>query len=512
MNTVSTGSVSITQCYCVDGTAQDNWQNDGSGVCGKCGVGLLAGHGTVNLVTGSVLLKDGRQVCNPCRTGQYFHPGAFIADANIREVWLSNRNCEYDKGRRKDTSVYTGVDNEHIGDFDQGTVVWTGGFVYIDNDPKPISLPCEKGTYRQQENPTWPPHFWCFSCGNWATTLVQGAISHKQCVSVKDGPNIYPAGSEWKPEGRCHKCMDGWYKQLPGNGACAQCPANMATDPSSDWHTECFPGKGRTRNLSPNGRYSHQKPISRNAFYSEGYFDAVECPISTLKDTVGHFVCRPCGYDRTTLYTGNQFDSQCICQSGFGWDTVLYRCVLCEQNAAAGPTGSVSVVGTYTAKNGSQVCKPRCVLNEIIISNNVTQDMQCVCPRQYGRPGPSGQHLQACVRCLSGYFKDEYNNDACFACKLPKSSPAKTIADALCDDSTQCAPGWELREGETFCSECDIGYFKNSSGNHLCTSCNAYLEDVLYANDVSRDSDDFKIPGYDNSYTLDSGFGLERVI
>ena len=190
--------------------------------------------------------------------------------------------------------------------------------------------------------------------------------------------------------------------------------------------------------------------------------------------------CRNC---TAGLYS-TPFAEQCSpCQAGtFTNDNGTATCFNCPK-------------GTYTFSSGAVACT-HCESGKSSITEGADTPLACVnCePGTYSTPasiscttctpGKYSNVLKSnCNDCESGKFS-AINADKCTACPIGKSGPSSSSSCSctppfatLPDESCACAAGYTF-DGSS-CERCGNGYFKTTTSNNPCTTCNVALEHSL---------------------------------
>ena len=144
--------------------------------------------------------------------------------------------------------------------------------------------------------------------------------------------------------------------------------------------------------------------------------------------------------------------SQCVCVQGmynFGWIYDLnVGCLPCPSN-------------TFKDFIGNQTCNP-CQANEISLPGSAFES-DCLCAKGFTFVDAS------CTPCPLHQFKSFSGDIACTPCttnSLTENTGSKAPFDCKCKE------GYESTLQNT-CNACEVGKFKNQTGNFNCLSCPA---------------------------------------
>ena len=201
----------------------------------------------------------------------------------------------------------------------------------------------------------------CSECPEGGTTMATASISASNCTCPaftqldSSGEECLCKEGYYGSGGTCTACDLGTYKGGVGNAlGCSDCPTGASTiSTGSTLAEQCVCGAGSYKavvgnaagcNLCPDGSttggtgsmssdsceappHSTVDPISNNFVCMAGYFGSAasecqRCPAGTYKDMPGDMAaCTDCigiiGEGGTTLGTGADAASDCVCRSGF---------------------------------------------------------------------------------------------------------------------------------------------------------------------------------------------------
>eukprot|EP00727_Mastigamoeba_balamuthi_P011992 m51a1_g7415 hypothetical protein (1881) ;mRNA; f:216288-222343 len=337
--------------------------------------------------------------------------------------------------------------------------------------------PCAAGSFKANDG-----NHSCGLCPDGMTSGDQGAES---CVCAADHTTLVghtcvcSAGYTRDEYGSCVLCPGHMYKDVPGDSACAPCPANSdrwdpSTDASSVRFCPCFEGFGELRGScelctglwqTPAFSATRQPCACPEALTPAG--DCVcgpgrtlvgsecrPCPANTSKPEAGNHNCTPCAANLTTL--GREGQASCACQEGY------YRfdddaCLACpagmHRNAAGNPwTCDQCERGWVTLGAGSANCTP-------------------------------GPGFSSSGPCPEGTYKSDAGDTECLRCPYGMYSFEASTSQADCFCPSGSAVRWDPGLGLA-CQSCPAGQFSiaPTQGGEGCRSCpaestlNTYLD------------------------------------
>ena len=287
--TTATASISAANCTCPATTQLDSDADKclclegyygAEGACTACGLGLYK-EGVGNALG-----------CSECPEG-----GTTIATTSIS---ASNCTCP----------AFTQLDSSGEECICQEGYYGSGG----------TCTPCGLGMYKGGVGNA----LGCSDCPTGASTVSTGSTLAEQCfcgagseINVEGTACLCSAGY-FGSGGTCQICPKGSYKAVVGNAAgCNSCPDGSTTGGTGSM-------SGDSCEAPP---HSTVDPISNNFVCMAGYFGSAvsecqRCPAGTYKDMPGDMAaCTDCigivGEGGTTLGTGADAASDCVCSSGF---------------------------------------------------------------------------------------------------------------------------------------------------------------------------------------------------
>ncbi|KAJ6240013.1 insulin-like growth factor binding protein [Anaeramoeba flamelloides] len=290
-----------------------------------------------------------------------------------------------------------------------------------------------------------------------------------------------------------------WYPQSPWDGCeiCAIGTYSNKTDANSV--DDCRP--------CPFGSYSDLEGMSQCAQCSPGTFQnetgksaCFTCEMGKYSDTYGLKNCIECESGTYNSFEGQQSSSSCVkCPAGtyglkegaVNYEESCQNCPMGTYNDERGAKSNLSCtkcpMGSYNDRIGSASntsCWP-CDKGTYNDLEGSTTEYDCQqCPEKYISPEKSStscqacpigyqpnSHQDACVKCGMGYYKDKIDS-LCSACPVDHFSNTEGASFCLkcgikgiCLGGSKCAEG---RDPDTFCTECQEGYYLR---NAECKKC-----------------------------------------
>ena len=289
----------------------------------------------------------------------------------------------------------------------------------------------------------------------------------------------------------CISCVAGTYSDVLGLSSCLQCgQGKFSTVPASQSSNDCA-------NCGA-GKYSSTLAANANSFC----LNCVAGKYSTAPVLTKETDCQACGQGKYSLTQGAHALSFCLdCQRGtfsgaLGLST--NSCTKCDAGKYSNTPAAISIgtclncqIGTYCIIGSAT--EATCPSNTSSAAQSISVT-KCIC-----KSGYFGSNGAACQACPTGKYKSSSGSGACSECvvdtysELSAQTSIATCQRCPLDSSTErdtaqgsvdnCVCDQGHYEGPDdanavwTCNECDMGTYKNSSGNFNCTKCprNTYL-------------------------------------
>eukprot|EP00961_Rhodomonas_salina_P168519 2271480-Rhodomonas_salina.1 len=383
---------------------------------------------------------------------------------------------------------------------------------------------CPHATYQPHNNTETA----CMQCTDYSNTVSEGSTSVRECIcdenfrQTSNGTCVCVAGRQFNNMSHeCIECTVSTYKNEDMD-TCEQCPQDMRTLAiASDDISDCICNPTFVYNASDGclceaGKYLALFPRR-----------CVECENSTFTDHAQKQTsCNPCQLNSVTMSTGSSSVDDCICIPAHGYHPETKDCHACQAGFYKGDfansvclpcaSGSWSLPGStecycvpgfrsnpekdspvnLTSQQGAfaasytpayiEILSGACVLCEPDHYKESYGDLQCTPCRTHSQTldGRLAVSPEACM-CSAGYYENDLN--LCEICKINtyKSAVGNMKVCHVChnhsitlsEGSTSisdcvCVPGHEPAYNLTIrCSECNLGYYKNTSNNTACAAC-----------------------------------------
>lgn len=191
---------------------------------------------------------------------------------------------------------------------------------------------------------------------------------------------------------------------------------------------------------------------------------------------------KQCPAHMLTLTNLASSSQDCVCREGYG--LVNGVCVICAKGTFKGTHGNETCTpcagGFFANVTGSLECL-ECPSNTFATGGNIECEAcrdnsqsvpgsdspnDCLCNVGYYFE-TTGDYALECVSCAEGTYKDTVDLEgSCFDCPADSNSPATS------DDITDCTCniGFTGADG-TVCAACELGKFKDVTGDAACESC-----------------------------------------
>ena len=461
-NSTSVGNqTGLTSCQCIAGYTGQNGAS-----CSPC-------------AAGSFKEAAGPATCTSCGAGRY----STVVAASSSSVCLACLTGS--------TTLSNASDSCYC---DRG---WTG------DDPTNCTM-CEKGKYKSTVGSTacslcransyssgggFDPS--CTSCPENSfspASLQSGAVTDCSCLAGYSGPDggpctACPVGKYKSVNGSaasCDFCPPGQYaKPYDASTSCLDCAENRVAPSGATSANDCGCNAGyygavdESCMACPVGKFGNSSGgltedacfacpvhmttanqattsvadcICNDGFTGSFNNGCVACPAGTYKDQEGNSSCTACPPNSTTLSTGSQVQSSCLCKPGFT-GPAGGQCTMCE-------------VGTYKNKTGSDSCV-NCPSGSHSPEGSADL-MACTC--QIGHTGNDGQQ---CALCGYGTYKDSVGSASCTVCPSFSNTTSRgstEVEDCICDKGYTGSVTIN-------CTACPEGKYKDQQGSGQCTSC-----------------------------------------
>ena len=276
--------------------------------------------------------------------------------------------------------------------------------------------------------------------------------------------------------GYCDSCPADTYKGTIGPGACTPCNAHASTIlyavRTSISDCRCNPGYGGSVGyceLCPVGTYKPStanvacnscSPLTNLLVGSTTYDDCVcdvgwtgvycyKCRHNTYKDFPGPGACIDCPANSASVQGAPNIET-CKCNMGYSWNATTRLCVACVSGKYKDVVGPSECI----------FCSTNLPVSQISPEASTSKSM-CKCNAGYGD--------SACTICASGEYKDIVGASPCISCGDATSSPIGSTNKSDCICGFGASP--EVIQGETVCSLCDVGHYKDAEGRGECHAC-----------------------------------------
>ena len=326
----------------------------------------------------------------------------------------------------------------------------------------------------------------CETCTN-GTASFDGY----ECVPCDAGFYQDEAG-----QSQCKACALGTYQDQKGQDTCLFCPPGNITGGGIVCHEEdCQAGQfynqtNRSCDVCSSGTYqdeSHQttckdctapKRIGNLTFcqclpgYGSSDGTAEECGICDkgfYQDETGLDSCKQCNIpNQTTLAVGSNSSADCLCNKGYGLDSLNESCQKCLPGFNQSDVRNLS-------------CAP-CPLGKY--QDKAEQEFCSLC---YGGTYEDEVGQTACKICKIGTYGAEFNSlfTTFWISRIFNYSSGHTSC-------TKCSAGtYQNQRGETQCKFCQLGTSQRNFGAYNCPQC----EKGFYANSTGLTSCFDCLPG-----------------
>ena len=368
-------------------------------------------------------------------------------------------------------------------------------------------LKCEPGTYKPSSGSSS-----CTACPSPHSISTAGSNATSDCkcqpgyTGSDGGTCVACAMGTYKlvrGSSNCTACEAGKYKNVTGTGECAACPP-LATSPSgSDELNDCrcLPGSfgpnGDKCNACPSGTFkdspgSHactQCPMHTNStaggadvtdchcvggLIGPGGGPCTACPAGKFK--TGSTECTDCPYGSFSPEAANRIQA-CTCKKGYAAAADGTACVACDTRSFKNVAG----IGNCSA----------CPSNTVASEGSMDR-ADCKC-----RAGFTGKDGGDCIICPAGKYKTDPGSEACTSCP---AEPSWSSAGSTIVTDCKCNVGFVGPDGATVCEPCDVGSYKNMSGDSNCSlpemrmgACGLYCWTLPY-----------RAMWYNGNYTVDA--------
>ncbi|KAK3784027.1 hypothetical protein RRG08_025221 [Elysia crispata] len=193
------------------------------------------------------------------------------------------------------------------------------------------------------------------------------------------------------------------------------------------------------------------------------YYDAASmacllCPLNEYSATAGSAACETCTDGLGTLQRGSNSSADCVslCQIGNMYNITSDMCQPCPKNFFQNETGQAFCYP----------CRPSSGTEGV--GSTSASDCKDFCP--------GGTELRdgVCVKCLRGFFRVGFQQDACTPCNMANMTTREEGADLeeQCDIPL-CPAGQYVKEDgkEKSCEPCDYGFYQSDVAEFSCKPC-----------------------------------------
>ncbi|KAL5018385.1 hypothetical protein ScPMuIL_004107 [Solemya velum] len=361
--------------------------------------------------------------CSPCRRGYYRN-----TNRTDNEIFKNCTKCA--DNFTTDAEQSTHADNCSIKICEAGQKVGTHDHTTCED--------CPKGTYQPITMPQLADL--CQHCFDGMETRAVKSVNESFCEPVCGAGEGYNEVSK-----KCEDCAQGLWSN--GNDTmkfdgCQKCPENFTTEAaratSQDNCTllDCPPGT----------KITGQETDEECTPCPEGYYQPQRHQRS----------CIACGPNLSSK-EGITSVGECKlhCPSGEEEDDEK-KCSKCKDDH-------------FKTKAGGYSCDP-CPGDKTSNSSRVTCDLVRCAKGRYYREATND-----CADCDVGHYKDVKDNVNCTACPRGNTTAGKAATSRQDCNQLHCVEGFYSDDGKE-CVECEVGKYKNFTGNTACVDCPSGFE------------------------------------
>ncbi|XP_041364262.1 uncharacterized protein LOC121379679 [Gigantopelta aegis] len=239
----------------------------------------------------------------------------------------------------------------------------------------------------------------------------------------------------------CDDCPVGKYQPLPGQSSCETCSPGFITESSgSAGGTDC-------KSSCPPGEYFNN--ISNRC---------EKCDFGFYQSLPGQFYCEPCDVDLTTRANGSTNVTDCYNDCPAGQEI--------SQNGTCQPCP----IGKYRTSNDRTCIK--CTEERTTKTTGSTSKLMCnVGNCQPGFYRNATNELE-CLKCGIGSYQNKSQQYECISCGGERFTTDSEASTSQTDCKFFCPDGQEqLNSTQTQCNECEIGFYRNSTGQDRFKPC-----------------------------------------
>lgn len=436
-------------------------------------------------------LTAGLITCSVCAIGKYA-PGAGVAG----EGYITSYNPEIGfRDTCRDCPPYSTTTEQ--GSSSISACICNAGYTPMDAPFEHACWHCESGTYKPL-----PGSDQCTPCPSNSQQLVGSQNAQTQPQSCKCNVG-YTGTVDDNSDDSCTECTAGKYKAELGAGSCELCDADTYSDNGASTCTSC-PDNSRAE--IGTGDIAECKC---NAGYERDNNECVICKAGKYS-TGNNNPCQSCAGDSIAPYDGadsctvcpasdnkvaNDAKTECVCNAGY--------------RTLSGGACQACLAGQYQDEIDKTVCKNCGAFKTTVdLSQEITAAtsvLQCACKKGYFVNGDT------CEACVVETYLDVFNGTSCKDC--PDNTRTVTSpfdADTKCEVCTQCpqgeyvsrvctggtdtvctdCPGFTTTIATAHyndisaclcqagyeptldtCQQCDIGEYKDTTGNISCSDC-----------------------------------------
>ena len=333
---------------------------------------------------------------------------------------------------------------------------------------------CSPGTYKPNsgDSPCEP----CPTCLENQYLSACHPISGGVCQSCPGGYSS-PPGSLQSSD--CTLCHESTIENPTSCDNLCQAPAGYVISSDGNNLEKCIEGTynagttGLTCTDCPTGKTSEAGAVAESdCVCTEGHYllssTCTACEEGTYKEDIGNQACTGCAASSTTLNSGADDITDCLCLSDYEPDW-QGQCQPCSDSSVKHITGD-------------ELCIT-CAANQTLSPDLPHQQSSCLCDE-----GFTGTHL-GCTPCPQGSYKDTKGSTTCISCADHATTPtaaSTNISQCACEGPmwlpSQTGPdevGGTCRAacgpGETahnyVCIPCSEGTYKSVQGLEACTDC-----------------------------------------